>query len=63
MPTVEQTTADRPPKSLNCSPTRALELFYHRQQKCGTTALAEYLSEHPRIFDVELKEPMFWSSI
>ena len=30
--------------------------------KCGTTALAEYLSEHPRVFVSIPKEPYYWNS-
>lgn len=29
--------------------------------KCGTTALAQYLSEHPNVFFSKPKEPFFWS--
>ena len=30
--------------------------------KCGTTAMAQYLGENPRIFMPNLKEPGFWSA-
>lgn len=29
--------------------------------KCGTSALAQYLSEHPRVFFCAPKEPFFWA--
>ena len=30
--------------------------------KCGTTALAQYLSEHPNVFFCAPKEPFFWAT-
>ena len=30
--------------------------------KCGTTALAHYLAEHPQVFFSDPKEPFFWSA-
>jgi len=30
--------------------------------KCGTSAMASYLSDHPNVFLPEVKEPFFWSS-
>ncbi|EIT69415.1 MULTISPECIES: sulfotransferase family protein [Hydrocarboniphaga] len=30
--------------------------------KCGTTALAQYLAEHPQVFFSDPKEPFFWSA-
>jgi hypothetical protein len=30
--------------------------------KCGTTAMAQYLAEHPQVFFCAPKEPFFWST-
>jgi hypothetical protein len=30
--------------------------------KCGTSAMAQYLAEHPQVFFSDPKEPFFWSS-
>jgi len=37
-------------------------LFIPGAPKCGTTALATYLSDHPQVFVGHVKEPNFWSS-
>ena len=37
------------------------QFFFIGAPKCGTTALAHYLSEHPNVFMSQPKEPFFWS--
>lgn len=41
---------------------RKPNLFIVGAPKCGTSALAEYLKQHPQVFICEPKEPFFWSS-
>ena len=43
-------------------PKRKPNLFIVGAPKCGTSALAEYLKQHPQVFICEPKEPFFWSS-
>ena len=38
------------------------DFFIVGAAKCGTTALFEYLSAHPRVFTPRIKEPKFFSS-
>ena len=37
-------------------------LFIVGAPKCGTSALAEYLNQHPQVFICSPKEPFYWSS-
>ena len=37
-------------------------LFIIGAPKCGTTALAAYLDQHPQVFVSDPKEPFYWSS-
>ncbi len=39
---------------------RIPDFFIIGAPKCGTTALAEYLREHPNVFFSDPKEPFFW---
>lgn len=41
---------------------RRPNLFIVGAPKCGTSALAEYLKQHPQVFICEPKEPFYWSS-
>ena len=43
-------------------PDRKPNLFIVGAPKCGTSALAAYLAEHPQIFICEPKEPFYWSA-
>ena len=40
---------------------RKPNLFIIGAPKCGTTALSEYLREHPAVFVTQPKEPHFFS--
>lgn len=41
---------------------RRPDFFIAGAPKCGTTSLARWLSEHPRVFMPEVKEPFFFST-
>ncbi len=44
------------------SQTPSPDFFIIGAPKCGTTALAQYLSEHPSVFFCVPKEPFFWAT-
>src|SRR5690606_1306193 len=45
---------------INMKPVESVNLFLLGAPKCGTTAMAEYLGQHPEIFFPRIKEPHYF---
>jgi hypothetical protein len=55
-------SASPEPSGAGAPDGRAPDFFIVGHAKCGTTALYEMLSAHPRIFMPELKEPLYFAT-